>query len=122
MRCAFALSAIVTVALAAPVWGESASYTWTGYGRSGGIGGSSNCTSYKMKIDVKMDGAAVSGLFQQEGRPQRNFQATADASGAFRTKARVDGGTMDVKGQINASTAVVTLDGYCKFEAKLKKV
>jgi len=122
MRFGFLLSVALATALAVPALAQSGSYTWTGYGRGGGVGGSSNCSSYKMKVDVTVAGADVKGLFQQEGRPQRNFQATADASGNFRTKAQVQGGTMDVRGTINASTATVVLDGYCKFEAKLKKV
>jgi hypothetical protein len=122
MRFGFLLPVVLGTVLALPALAQSASYTWTGYGRSGGVGGSGNCSSYKMKVDVTVNGTDVKGLFQQEGRPQRNFQATADASGNFRTKAQVQGGTMDVRGTINASTATVLLDGYCKFEAKLKKV
>lgn len=122
MRFAFLLPIAAGALLAVPVMAQSASYTWTGYGRSGGVGGSSSCSSYKMKVDVTVNGSDVKGIFQQEGRTQRNFQATADASGAFRTKAQVQGGTMDVRGTINAGTATVLLDGYCKFDAKLKKV
>ncbi|HKU98705.1 MAG TPA: hypothetical protein VJR58_25660 [Vineibacter sp.] len=121
MRIASVLVVALTV-LSLPALAQSAGYTWTGYGKSGGVGGSSNCPSYKMKIDVTVNGTEVKGLFQQEGRPQRNFQATADAGGAFKTKAKVDGGTMDVRGTINATTATVLLDGYCKFDAKLKKI
>jgi hypothetical protein len=117
MRFALALF-MVAAALSPPALAQTASYTWTGYGSGGG-----NCTSYKMKIDVTVNGTAVKGLFLQQGRTQRHFEATADASGAFKTKAQVgDGGTMDVKGTINATTASVLLDGYCKFDAKLKKI
>jgi len=121
MRFALAL-VIAFTALSLPASAQTASYTWTGFGKSGGVGGSSNCPSYKMKIDVTVTGTDVKGLFQQEGRPQRHFEATADAAGVFRTKAKVDGGSMDVKGTINATKASVLLDGYCKFDATLKKV
>ncbi|HEX2889612.1 hypothetical protein [Vineibacter terrae] len=121
----FALALVATAAaLSLPVQAQTTgSYTWTGYGSGGGVGGSTNCSSYKMKIDVTVSGTTVKGLFQQQGRPQRHFEATADANGAFRTKAQVgDGGVMDVRGTINAATAGVVLDGYCKFDAKLKKI
>ena len=121
MRFASMLVTALAV-LSSPALAQNASYTWTGFGKSGGVGGSSNCPSYKMKIDVTVTGTDIKGLFQQEGRPQRHFEATADATGAFRTKAKVDGGSMDVKGTINATTATVLLDGYCKFDAKLKKI
>ncbi|MCW5746245.1 MAG: hypothetical protein KIT36_08615 [Alphaproteobacteria bacterium] len=122
MRANGFLSLTAVMLLSASALAQSASYSWTGYGKSGGVGGSSNCRSYKMKIDVTVSGSDIKGLFQQEGRPQRNFQATAGANGAFLTKAKVDGGTMNVKGTINDTTATVTLDGYCKFEAQLKKI
>ncbi len=122
MRFTFLLPMALATVVAVPALAQSGNYTWTGYGSSGGVGGSGQCSSYKMKIDVTVNGTDVKGLFQQEGRPQRNFQATADARGGFRTKAQVQGGTMDVRGTINATTATVLLDGYCKFDAKLKKV
>ena len=85
MRFAFVLPVVLGTALAVPALAQSGSYTWTGYGSGGGVGGSSNCSSYKMKVDVTVNGTDVKGLFQQEGRAQRNFQATPDAYGAFRT-------------------------------------
>ena len=42
-------------------------YTWTGYGTN--VPGSSKCPTYKMTIDVTVDGSSVMGKFQQEGRP-----------------------------------------------------
>ena len=33
------------------------------------VPGSSKCATYKMTIDVTVDGDSVKGLFQQEGRP-----------------------------------------------------
>jgi hypothetical protein len=121
MRSTFFLSLAAAACVSLAALAQSATYTWTGYGASGGVGGSGNCRSYKMKIDVTVNGTDIKGVFQQEGRPQRNFQATANANGAFKTKAQVQGGTMDVTGTINASTAAVTLDGYCRFVAQLKK-
>jgi hypothetical protein len=122
MRLVSVLAALAGASFASPVLAQNASYTWTGYGRSGGIGGSGNCSSYKMQMDVTVSGAQIKGLFQQQGRPQRNFEATADASGSFRTTAKVSGGTMDVRGTINGGTAMVVLDGYCRFEARLRKL
>jgi len=122
MRFALVLG-MALMALSPPALAQTASYTWTGFGKSGGVGGSGGkCASYKMKIDVTVTGTDIKGLFQQEGRVQRNFEATADAAGVFRTKAKVDGGSMDVKGTISATKASVLLDGYCKFDATLKKV
>ena len=43
-------------------------YTWTGYGKN--VPGSSKCPTYKMVIDVTVDGDSVKGKFQQEGRPE----------------------------------------------------
>lgn len=121
MRLTFLLPLAAAVSFSAAALAQSATYTWTGFGAGGGVGGSSNCRGYKMKIDVTVNGTDIKGIFQQEGRTQRNFQATANANGAFKTKAQVQGGTMDVTGTINATTATVTLDGYCKFVAQLKK-
>jgi hypothetical protein len=75
-----------------------------------------------MTIDVTVDGNAVKGLFEQEGRPQRHFEATKDATGAFKTKAEVGGGgSMDVAGSLKDGASQVVLDGYCKFGGKLTK-
>ena len=97
---------------------QQGAYVWTGMGTN--VLGSSKCTSYKMEIDVTVEGNAVKGQFQQEGRDQRHFEAVADANGAFKTKAQVGGGnSMDVAGSIKDGTVV--LDGYCKFGGKLTK-
>lgn len=107
---AAALLAMGGAALAEPV-----AYTWTGAGQ-----GSGKCTSYKMTVDVTVDGTAVKGLFKQEGRTERHFEATLGAGGVIRAKAKLDGGsTMDVKGTIKDGESRVVLDGYCKFDAKL---
>ena len=99
---------------------QTAAYNWTGYGVN--VAGSSKCPTYKMVIDVTVDGSSVKGLFQQEGRPQRHFEATKDASGAFKTKAEVGGGgSMDITGSVKDGDSKVLLDGYCKFGGPLTK-
>ena len=108
-------AAIAVLAVAGTAHAQQSTYTWTGAGQ-----GSGKCTSYKMTIDVTVDGTAVKGRFQQEGRPERHFEATLGAGGAIKTKAKLDGGsTMDVKGTIKDGESRVVLDGYCKFDAKL---
>ena len=86
------------------------------------VPGSSKCATYKMTIDVTVDGNAVKGLFQQEGRPERNFETTLGKNGAIKTAAVVGGGgMMDVIGQIKDGDSKIMLDGYCKFEGPLTK-
>lgn len=95
-------------------------YTWTGYGVN--VPGSSKCPTYKMTIDVTVDGEDVKGRFQQEGRPERGFQTTLGKNGAIKTAAMVGGGgMMDVIGQIKEGDSKIKLDGYCIFEGKLAK-
>ena len=120
MLKAIAAGMLAAVLLAGAAHAEPVVYTWTGYGIN--VLGSSKCVTYKMKIDVTVDGAAVKGLFQQEGRDQRNFQATLGNNGAIKTTAVVGGGgTMDVVGQIKEGDSRIKLDGYCIFEGKLTK-
>ena len=96
---------------------QQTAYTWTGKGQ-----GSGKCTGYTMTVNVTVEGTAVKGVFQQEGRTERHFEATLGAGGAIKTKAKLDGGnTMDVKGTIKDGESRVVLDGYCKFDAKLTK-
>ena len=114
-----------TAALAVLVAGGAAlaqpvAYNWTGMGAN--VPGSSKCATYKMKIDVTVDGTAVKGDFQQQGRDQRHFEATLDAKGMFKTKAKLGGSnTIDVSGQISDAGSRILLDGYCRFEGKLTK-
>ena len=112
-----------TVALllvAGAVQAEPIVYTWTGYGVN--VAGSSKCPTYKMVIDVTVDGDAVKGWFQQEGRPERKFETTLGKNGAIKTAAMVGGGgMMDVIGQIKDGDSKIKLDGYCVFEGKLTK-
>jgi hypothetical protein len=99
---------------------QTAAYTWTGYGVN--VSGSSKCPTYKMVIDVTVEGNSVKGLFQQEGRPQRHFEATRDAGGVFKAKADLGGNSsMDVTGSLKDGDSKVLLDGYCKFGGPLTK-
>ena len=112
-----ALAGLVFVGAAAA---QTAAYTWTGYGVN--VAGSSKCASYKVTIDVTVEGNMVKGRFQQEGRPERHFEATRDGGGLFKAKAEVGGGgTMDVTGSLKDGDTKVLLDGYCKFGGPLTK-
>ncbi|MBN9085636.1 MAG: hypothetical protein J0J01_01900 [Reyranella sp.] len=113
-------SVFATALFAGAAFAQQAAYTWTGMGQN--VAGSSKCDRYKMTINVTVEGNAVKGQFQQEGRDQRHFEATLGQGGVFKTKAVVGGGnTMDVTGTINGTESKVLLDGYCKFDAKLGK-
>jgi hypothetical protein len=101
-------------AQAAPV-----AYTWTGMGVS--VPGTSKCSTYRMTIDVTVDGSAVKGTFRQQGRDPRDFAATLDGKGVFKTSATLDGGNMDVTGVLSDSENSILLDGYCKFGGKLNR-
>ena len=91
-----------------------------GYGAN--VPGSGKCPTYKMVIDVTVDGETVKGRFQQEGRPERSFEAKLGENGAIKTAAMVGGGgMMDVIGQIKEGDSRIKLDGYCVFEGKLTK-
>ena len=99
---------------------QAAVYTWTGPGVN--VRGASKCPGYKMTINVTVEGTAVKGLFQQEGREQRNFEATLGQGGAFKTVAKLgQGNTIDVVGTIKDGESKIMLDGYCKFEGKLTR-
>ncbi len=111
--------AALVLVLAGTAQAETA-YTWTGYGIS--TGASTKCPTYKMTIDVTVDGDKVKGLFQQEGRPQRSFEATLGQDGLIKTTAVVgNNNTMEVVGQIKDGASKIKLDGYCKFEGPLTK-
>jgi hypothetical protein len=101
-------------------WAQQAHYSWTGMGTS--VAGSSKCSTYKMTIDITVDGDKVRGRFQQQGRDQRHFEATKDANGLFKTRAVVgDGNSMDVSGSLEDGNSTVVLDGYCKFGGTLTR-
>jgi len=121
MKLRISIVAVVVAGLAGSALAQQAAYTWTGMGINA-PGGSTKCPTYKMTINVTVVGKTVKGLFQQEGRDQRHFEATLDDKGMFKTKAVVGGGnTMDVTGTIRDGETKVLLDGYCKFDAKLTK-
>lgn len=110
----------LSVLLAGAAHAEPVAYSWTGMGTN--VMGSSKCSTYKMTIDVTVDGNSVKGLFQQQGRDQRHFEATKDAKGFAKTKAEIGGGSkMDVTVTFKENETRVLLDGYCKFEGKLTK-
>ena len=120
-KTTIAAGIIATALFAGTAFAQQAMYTWTGAGVN--VRGASKCPGYKMTINVTVDGTAVKGDFQQEGREQRHFEATAGAGGAFKTVAKLgQGNTIDVVGTVNASgPSKVMLDGYCKFEGPLTK-
>jgi hypothetical protein len=120
MRTIIAPIAVLVLLFAATAQAQQTTYTWTGMGTN--VPGSSKCPTYKMTIDITVDGNSVKGLFQQQGRDQRHFEATKDANGLFKTKAVVGGGgSMDVSGSLKEGASNVVLDGYCKFGGKLTK-
>lgn len=93
-------------------------YTWTGMGTV--VPGSSKCQTYRMTVDMKVDGNKVSGTFHQQGRPERNFEGTKDANGIVKTTAVVGGeGTLNVTITFRGDDARILMDGYCKFEGRL---
>jgi hypothetical protein len=100
--------------------GKPVNYVWTGMGIN--VPGSSKCPTYPMTINVTVVGDSVKSLFQQEGRPQRHFEATKDANGNFKTVAALSGGNvLQVSGRISDVDSTVLLDGYCKFGGTLTK-
>ena len=118
MRTSVALATLAALAVAAPGHAQPAGYSWTGMGNA--VDGSSKCATYKMTVDVSVDGKTVKGVIHQQGRPERPFQATLEPTGVFKTKAEVgDGNSIEVIGTITAKESRVFLDGYCKFEGKL---
>ena len=118
MRRFIPASAVVVLLLGAPAFAQPMAYTWTGMGT--GVPDSSKCATYKMTIDVTVDGKTVKGVLHQQGRPERQFSAALDDKGLFKTKAELaDGGEITVSGTISEKEGRVLLDGYCKFEGKL---
>src|SRR5207302_4900384 len=112
--------AVVALLLGGGAYAQTGAYTWTGMGTN--VAGSSKCSTYKMTIGVTVDGKALKGTFQQQGRAERSFAATLNDKGLFKTKAQLDAGSsMDVSGTISDKENRVLLDGYCKFEGKLTK-
>jgi hypothetical protein len=120
IKKAIGASGLALLLFSVAAHGEPVIYTWTGTGTN--VSGSTKCPTYKMTIDVTVEGSAVKGIFQQQGRDQRHFEAALDGKGMFKTKAQVGGGgTMDVNGAISDKDTHILLDGYCKFGGKLIK-
>lgn len=120
MRRTFAATTVALLLAAGAARAEPVIYTWTGYGKN--VPGSGKCPTYKMVVDVTVEGEQVRGRFQQEGRPERTFQTSLGRNGAIKTAAMVGGGgMMDVIGQIKDGDSRIKLDGYCIFEGKLTK-
>lgn len=116
------IAAVLVVSLfaAGGALADPMAYTWTGMGTN--VAGSAKCATYKMTIDLTVDGNTVKGHFQQQGRDERQFTAVLDGKGMFRTKAEVGGGgSMDVSGTISEKESRVLLDGYCKFDGRLTR-
>jgi hypothetical protein len=90
-------------------------------GNSMGVG-SGKCATYRMDLELAVEGSVVKGHLKQQGRPDRGFDATLGAAGALKAKAVVGNGeSMDVSGTINDKEARILLDGYCKFEFRLTR-
>jgi hypothetical protein len=120
MLRALAVGSLVALLFAGSAHAQRATYVWTGYGIN--VPGSSKCPTYQMTIKVTVAGDSVKANFQQEGRPERHFEATKDASGMFKTTAALSGNSiMQVSGTISDADSNVLLDGYCKFGGKLTK-
>jgi hypothetical protein len=120
IRSVVLAGAMTGLLIAGAAQAQSAGYIWTGYGTN--VPGSSKCPTYKMTIDVTVNGNSVKGKFQQEGRPERHFEATKDGGGLFKTKAEVGGGNViEVSGSVKDGASQVLLDGYCKFGGPLAK-
>jgi hypothetical protein len=84
--------------------------------------GSGRCATYRMEMDVSVDGSALKGHIKQQGRPDRYFETTLGAGGAIKTTAVVGGDQqLDVTGTIDDKEGRIVLDGYCKFEFRLTR-
>ena len=66
-----AAGALAALLFAGTAHAQQAAYMWSGTGTN--VAGATKCGSYKMKIDVTVDGNAVKGVFLQEGRTERHF-------------------------------------------------
>ena len=116
----FLAAALMALAVAGSARADSASYTWTGMGT--GVDGSSKCSTYRMTVDLTVDGKTVKGVFHQQGRDERRFEAALDDKGLFKAKAQLGGGeALDVSGTVTDKESRILLDGYCKFEGKLTR-
>jgi hypothetical protein len=114
-----ALTAVALAVLGASLPAQAQQMLYTG--NSMGVG-SGKCATYRMDLEIAVEGGAVKGHLKQQGRPDRSFEATLGAGGTVKTKAVVGGGeSMDVSGTINDKEARILLDGYCKFDFRLTR-
>jgi len=120
-KTTIAAGILAAVLFAGAASAQQAVYTWTGAGEN--VRGASKCPGYKMTINVTVQGTAVKGEFQQEGREQRHFETTLGQGGAFKTVAKLgQGNSIDVVGTVkDGGESKIMLDGYCKFEGKLTR-
>jgi len=117
MTKTIAAGLVASLLIATAAQAQAEAYTWTGVGIN--VQGANKCPTYKMTIDITIEGDKVSGRFQQEGRPERKFETTRNAQGVIKTKAELgQGNTIEVMGTINDKEQKIVLDGYCKFDAK----
>lgn len=117
-HCTGMAAAAFALLAAAVAHAEPLAYTWTGMGVT--VPGSSKCATYRMTVEVVVDGNSVKGVLKQQGREERRFETTRDAQGLFKAKVMLaNDNTMDVSGTISDADKHVFLDGYCKFEGKL---
>ena len=115
------IALLIGAAVLVPAAGaQSGKYTWTGYGR-GGVD-TPNCGRYKMTITVTAENGRAIGRFQQEGRPERNFNAPLQPNGVFKGEASLgEGNKMQVSGRMSGDSGEILLDGYCKFGGSLRR-
>ena len=114
---AIAAGAIVLL-FAGAAQAQPAVYTWTGMGTN--VQDSAKCATYRITVELRVDGNAVRGVLKQQGRPERAFEATKDSSGGFKAKVPLAAdNTLDVTGTVNEKDGRILLDGYCKFEGRL---
>jgi hypothetical protein len=115
------LGSLFTAAILAAVPAVAQVKQYSGRVTSGqDVGGSSRCGTYAMNMNLTVNGSDIKATFLQDGRTERNFSATADASGAFKTKTTTGGGApMNVTGKVTPNEVTVRLDGYCIFNFKL---
>lgn len=85
MNRTFAATTVALLLAAGTAYAQPVVYTWTGYGTN--VPGSGKCPTYKMVIDVTVNGETVKGRFHQEGRPERSFEAKLGRDGAIKTVA-----------------------------------
>jgi hypothetical protein len=116
-RALTAGAALAVLVAGLPAQAQQMAYT----GNSMGVG-SGKCATYRMDLELTVEGGVAKGHLKQQGRPERSFEAALGAGGAVKATTVVGGGeSMDVSGTINDKEARILLDGYCKFEFRLTR-